>query len=220
MLINKLLKSFNVLLFYKDANRMNKVAGFLSYQYNLDVNEISEKSQLCFNNTQGFLGGEYREWQCQLPFPIGRNVILLVQEVNYMNFHDLIVYGTEMTDCQFEKISFNKISSTILSFKNSILNRMIDDNPLNTFQPSCSGFKDTIDQNITVSFQQEYIIYKIGLMTSTQSGNLYCFFLNFLSLFIYLLKVNYKVLTSKYSLIQWILEIKYVILLTIKLIQT
>ncbi|CAD5120647.1 DgyrCDS9211 [Dimorphilus gyrociliatus] len=169
--------------------KLNSVSGLVTNNRGFDINQKELFSQVCFTNTENFLSGEYRGWTCDQPLPVGRYVVVYLPiSVGTLIVREIEAYGEEVgDDDNFSPLPilkadrYSKNIDYISSANNQDLFplKAIDGSSSNLiFQSnfiSCSEFLtiENVEARFTVYLNDTYLIYQIGVLLPSNSGN-YC----------------------------------------------
>lgn len=155
------------------------VAGTVTYEYDLyNVNPFQMVNPCFYNEKEIFLPGEYTEWNCFKPYPIGRLALLYHRDYSaQLQIYEFTVLAAEITELSYHKIQISDLSSVFVQTISSadqynyITSRVLDGNILNVLDesPSCTGINGNL-KKLIFDFKYTSVIYFIGIFVPRKKG--------------------------------------------------
>ncbi|CAD5126678.1 DgyrCDS14749 [Dimorphilus gyrociliatus] len=171
---------FRMAILNRDENlhdRARYINGLVSNYQDFNIEEYHSYSEKCFTNNEDFLSGEYRLWECETPFPVGRFAIIFLNSASAINILELEAYGQEIVDNDMVLLPVTNIdrSNDAKSIQNGDESdqypiKIIDSlafNALNDGFLSCSGnlaSSSFEEGRITLYMDNQYLINQIGVL--------------------------------------------------------
>ncbi|CAD5114017.1 DgyrCDS3179 [Dimorphilus gyrociliatus] len=159
---------------YNTARHIN---GLVSNYQDFSIQDYHLYSEKCFTNNEDFSGGEYRLWECKMPFPIGRFAIFFQNSHTSINILEVEAYGQKIVDndmvlLPIAHIDRNSNAKSISDKEESAQYpiKIIDGLANNAFTDgflSCSGTLTTNNNEvgrITLYMDNQYLINQIGVL--------------------------------------------------------